>query len=58
MELETQPRGEDSGGCQNVDVGGEDEIVFETGAEIGVTTARVDVEGIGKSRVDGEVEGP
>ncbi len=37
--------GEDADVGENVDVGGEDEVVFEVGAEVGVAAGGVDVEG-------------
>jgi hypothetical protein len=45
------------GGAEDVLVGGEDEVVLEDAAEVGVAASGFDVEGVGCGGVDGEVEG-
>ena len=57
VELEVKTRGQDAGVGQHVHVGGEDEVVFEAGAEVGVAAGGVDVEVLRDGGVDGEVEG-
>src|ERR1700761_2046589 len=48
--------GKDLGVRQNVDIGRQDEVVFQLGAEIGVATGGIDMEAIGEGDVDGEIE--
>jgi hypothetical protein len=57
VEFQVESRGEDAGVGKDVDIGGEDEVVVEAGAKIGVTSGRVDVEVLGRSSVDSEIEG-
>ncbi len=56
VEFQVESAGEDSGVGQDIEVGGEDEVVVEARTEIGVAAGGVDVELPCGGRVDGEVE--
>jgi hypothetical protein len=57
VKLEMKTGSENANVGEDVDVGGEDQVIFELRAEIGVATASVDVEILSGGGVDGEVEG-
>jgi hypothetical protein len=59
VEREVEARGEAAGVGKDIDIGGEDEIVVDGGAELGVAAGGIDVEGAsgGYGGVDGQIEG-